>query len=334
MKRVKRLFACLLALTMILGLSATAFAATKQETTNGGTVKFTKEYKLNGAGESPKETFNFTIVKAGDVVDGGEGSESQRLPTMKSGAVFSKGAATTEGAQTDAEVQLPEYTAVGTYSYTISENAGTTAGVTYDDSTVTMKVTVINGTNAGEYAIGGVVFYKNEDKIDTGKAGGVNNSAAFTNTYTANTLNITKTVEGNLGDKNREFDFKVILKRPADKTVESVVTLKKSDGTSENVTVSGTATFKLKHGATASIENLPAGVEYEVEETAVTDYTTTSENASGTMDATARTATFTNTKNGKIDTGVYLDNLPYLLVFAGVLVIAAVFVVKRRRFED
>ena len=52
------------------------------------------------------------------------------------------------------------------------------------------------------------------------------------------------------------------------------------------------------------------------------------------MNATAKTATFTNTKGGDIDTGVYLDNLPYLLVFAGVLAIAAVFVVRRRRFED
>jgi len=49
MKRVKRLFACLLALTMMLGLSATAFAtetAEKVQTpANGGTVTFEKEYK-------------------------------------------------------------------------------------------------------------------------------------------------------------------------------------------------------------------------------------------------------------------------------------------------
>ena len=49
MKRVKRLFACLLALTMMLGLSATAFAtetAEKVQTpANGGTVTFEKENK-------------------------------------------------------------------------------------------------------------------------------------------------------------------------------------------------------------------------------------------------------------------------------------------------
>lgn len=350
MKRVKRLFACLLALTMILGLSATAFAQSSakdksQKPENGGEVKFTKEYKLNGAGESPAETFNFTITAAG-VKDGGTGSDNQGVPTVKSGASFSKGAATVAGAQADATVQLPNYTAVGTYSYTISENAGTTAGVTYATSTATMKVTVINGDTDGTYKISGVTFWKGDNKLDTGNAGGEDNDAAFTNTYTANKLNITKIVAGALGDKNKEFEFTVTLTAPIDKKFDSVVTLKKSDGTSETVsfngksigngteTVFGTATFKLKHGATASIENLPSGVEYRVEETKVTGYTTDKENASGTMVDTEKTAKFTNTKNGGTDTGVYLDNLPYLLVFAGVLAIAAVFVVRRRRFED
>ena len=63
MKRVKRLFACLLALTMMLGLSATAFAtetAEKVQTpANGGTVTFEKEYKLVGEGISCKFFANF-----------------------------------------------------------------------------------------------------------------------------------------------------------------------------------------------------------------------------------------------------------------------------------
>ena len=73
MKRVKRLFACLLALTMMLGLSATAFAAETegdvQKPANGGTVTFEKEYKLVGEGISPAETFEFNIAPA--VVENG-----------------------------------------------------------------------------------------------------------------------------------------------------------------------------------------------------------------------------------------------------------------------
>lgn len=35
-----------------------------------------------------------------------------------------------------------------------------------------------------------------------------------------------------------------------------------------------------------------------------------------------------------IDTGVYLDNLPYIIVFAGVLAAVAVLVIRRRRVDD
>ena len=343
MKRVKRLFACLLALTMMLGLSATAFATApdvpdkRQQTENGGIVKFTKEYQLKGEGTSPAETFDFTIEKTGDVVNGGTGSENQELPKMQSGATFSKNAATTGGAQVDATVKLPEYNAVGTYSYTIRETAGTTAGVTYDDSTVTMKVTVINGDTDGTYKINGVTFWKDGEKIDTGNAGGVKNDAAFSNTYTANKLNITKTVEGNLGDKSKYFDFKVTLTGEDGKTYTLPATI--TGGSTESkkqdsVTISVSTTFKLKHKDTITIENIPAGVEYEVEETDADGYDTSSTDKTGTMGETKKEVKFINTKTGGIDTGVYLDNLPYLLVFAGVLAIAAVFVVRRRRFED
>ena len=58
MKRVKRLFACLLALTMMLGLSATAFAtetAEKVQTpANGGTVTFEKGVPTSVNGKQMK----------------------------------------------------------------------------------------------------------------------------------------------------------------------------------------------------------------------------------------------------------------------------------------
>lgn len=329
MKRVKRLFACLLALTMMLGLSATAFAAETagkvQKPANGGTVTFEKEYKLVGDGISPAETFKFTIAKAG-VENGGVDAESQGTPTVGDVAYEEKGA-TTAGNKQEVTVTLPTYTSVGVYSYTITETKGTTAGVAYDSAPVTMKVTVID--NNGTLEIAAVSFTKAGKKLG--------DEAAFTNTYTANKLSISKTVAGNLGDKSKYFDFTVTLEGEEGKTYTLPATITGgSDGSEkkESVTISGTTTFKLKHGDTITIENLPAGVTYKVEEATPSDYTAESTGADGTMDAEAKTAAFTNTKTGDIDTGVYLDNLPYLLVFAGVLAIAAVFVVRRRRFED
>lgn len=330
MKRVKRLFACLLALTMMLGLSATAFAtetAEKVQTpANEGKVTFEKEYKLVGEGISPAETFEFNIEKA-VVENGGVDAEKQDMPIVGT-AAYAQNGATTAGNKKEVTVALPTYTSVGVYSYIITEKTGTTAGVAYDSKSVTMKVTAVD--NNGTIEIAAVSFTKAGKKL-------ANNEAAFNNTYTANKLSISKTVAGNLGDKSKYFDFTVTLtgKEGEEYSLPATITGgSDKSGKKENVAISGTTTFKLKHGDTITIENLPAGVSYKVEEATPSDYTMNATGQEGTMDAEAKTAAFTNTKTGDIDTGVYLDNLPYILVFAGVLAIAAVFIVRRRRFED
>ena len=162
---------------------------------------------------------------------------------------------------------------------------------------------------------------------------------AFENTYIANKLSIKKMVAGNLGDKSKYFDFTVTLTGENGKTYTLPATITGGSAGSEkaeSVTISGTTKFTLKHNDTITIENLPKGVEYEVKEDSSSSagYEVSATGDNGTMGEEAQTAVFTNTKKGDIDTGVYLDNLPYILVFAGVLAIAAVFVVRRRRFED
>ena len=333
MKRVKRLFACLLALTMMLGLSATAFAdgttGKVQTPANGGTVTFEKEYKLVGEGTSPAETFKFTIAKAG-VENGGVEADKQGAPTVGAVSYTEEDGATTAGKKKPVTVTLPTYTSVGVYSYTITETKGTTAGVTYDSVPVTMKVTVID--NNGTLEIAAVSFTKDGKKLG--------DEAAFTNTYTANKLSISKTVAGNLGDKSKYFDFTVKLEGTKEgityPTSYNVEVKGSKESNPSTINLNEDTKFELKHGDTVTIANLPEGVKYTVTEADYKDekYETTSENATGTMDAEAKTAAFTNTKTGDIDTGVYLDNLPYILVFAGVLAIATVFVVRRRRFED
>lgn len=328
MKRVKRLFACVLALTMMFGLSATAFAADKVQTpANGGTVTFEKEYNLVGQGTSPAETFNFTIAKAG-VTDGGVNAASQSTPEVGE-VTYTQGEAGSNTKKKAVTVTLPTYTSVGVYSYTISETAGTTAGVTYDATPVTMKVTVID--NNGALEIAAVTFTKNDKKL--------NNEAAFTNTYSAGQLDVSKTVTGNLGDRSKYFEFKVTLTGVTGKTYGESYAV--SGGSSEannptSIKIDEETTFKLKHGDTIHIANLPYGVSYTVEEKdySADKYTTTKTGDTGSINADSQTAAFTNDKSSEIDTGVYLSNLPYILIFAGVLAIAAVFVVRRRRFED
>lgn len=92
-------------------------------------------------------------------------------------------------------------------------------------------------------------------------------------------------------------------------------------------------TFLLKHGDTIHIANLPYGVTYTVTETAVDGYTTTKKGDTGTISAADQAAEFTNDKVGSVDTGVVLNNMPYILVLAVLAAGVAVFIIRKRR-ED
>lgn len=328
MKRVKRIFACLLALTMMFGLSATAFATESGTTptpTDHTTVTIKKKYKLANAGTtSPGETFTLKQVGAGRVTDG-DATSAPALGTI-TGAAFAERAATVNGTTGEITVALPTYDKVGVYEYTLQEVAGTTAGVTYYEGNIKLVVTVINGSD-GNLRIAAV-----HTEAEGGKK-----SDTFENTYSAGTLKISKTVTGNLGDQSKYFVFTVTLTAAAGKSnyLDSYnITGGSDEDNPTSIKVGETKTFKLKHDETINIEGLPYGVTYTVTEAAATGYTTTNTGAQGTINKAEQEAAFTNTKTGDIDTGVYLDNLPYILVFAGVLAIAAVFVVRRRRFED
>ena len=75
------------------------------------------------------------------------------------------------------------------------------------------------------------------------------------------------------------------------------------------------------------------GREYTVTETTADDYTTTKTGDTGKIKAAEQTAAFTNTKNGDVDTGVVLNNMPYILVLAVLAAGVAVFIIRKRR-ED
>lgn len=324
MKRLKRIFACLLALTMMFGLSATAFADESGKTyTDQATVTIKKKYILTNRGTtSPGETF--TLIQDGErTVRDSEAKSAPALGTI-TGAAFAEGAATVDGTTGDITVALPEYTSVGVYEYTLKEVAGTTAGVTYYGASIKLVVTVIQGEN-GKLRIAAVHTESKGDKNDI-----------FENTYSAGKLNISKTVTGNLGDQSKYFEFKVTLTGETGKTYAGSYAVSGGTNTSNpsTIEIGKETTFLLKHGETISIANLPYGVSYTVTETAANGYTTTKTGDTGSINAAEQTAAFTNSKTGTVDMGVYLDNLPYILVFAGVLAIAAVLVVRRRRFED
>lgn len=104
-------------------------------------------------------------------------------------------------------------------------------------------------------------------------------------------LTVSKTVAGNAGDKNAEWNFTVTL---SDKNINGEYGKLNFQN--------GVAKFTLKHGESKSGAGLPANVTYEVTETEAdkNGYTTTSTGAGGMIEeGRTATAAFTNTKNVK-----------------------------------
>lgn len=325
MKRTKKLFAVLLATVTMLCMGTTAFAAEGDAAnTDATSVTITKKYVAANEGTiSPAETFTLTQQGNG-VVEDGEAASAPALGAV-TGAVFAEGAAAKNGATAKITVNLPEYTSVGVYTYTLKETDNKTAGVTYYSKDIKLVVTVIQGED-GKLRVAGV---HTEDD-------GQMKSDEITNIYSAGTLKVSKTVTGNLGDRDKYFTFQVTLTGEQDKNYADsyAVTGGSYKENPTTVKVGEPAVFHLKHGDTISISNLPYGVTYTVTETAEEGYTTEKSGDSGSISSAEATAAFTNTKEGDIDTGIKLDSLPYILVFAGALALAVIMVIRKRRISD
>ena len=309
MKHLKKAVAVLLTLCMAFVMTTLVFADVElggAQYSDDASVTITKVYRLEGSGVSPAETFTLQQIGKGVVKDG-EAAEAPDLGTI-TGASFAKGAATVGGTEAGIVVDLPVYERVGVYEYTLRETAGTTAGVTYYGNDIRLVVTVINDPDTGKLRIAAVHT----------ESAGAEKSDSFPNTYSAGTLHITKTVTGNLGDKTRYFKFTVTLTGEQGKVYGESYAVT-GGSYAENpaaVKIGESAVFYLKDGETLSLENLPYGVSYTVEEDTPEDYTVTKSGETGTVGSASATAAFTNNKGGTPDTGIRLNSLPYIAMLA------------------
>ena len=338
---MKKCFALLLTLLLALGLTATAFAVEGETptrpsiTVDGQTyediteVPITKLYQLANDGTvSPAETFRFSI--AADSVTDSAITAAADMPVFTPSTfdiAFSEGAATAAGASSSFALPLPEFSSVGIYTYKITESAGSTAGVTYNGQALYLKITVLQPEGEGKVRVAAVHL---------GSADGSKQDNIL-NTYSAGTLNVTKTVAGLLGDRDKDFRFHVTLTRQSGYDMNSTIGFSVA-GMDQSFTPvwddngQCTVDFTLKHGQTASLTNLPYGMSYTVTEDDYTGegYTTAVTGDSGTIEAAAATAEFTNTKGGSIDNGVLLDSAPYAVLLTMAVAGGAAMFLRRR----
>lgn len=327
---MKKFLSLILSLVMVLGVSTVTFADTKT-ITNGGVASINpaKVYKLvNDGVNNPAETFNFQITKVG-VTDSQYTESDMPMFTQTNYSIqFADGEATLAGDKntTASAIALPTYEHVGIFTYMITETAGSTAGVTYDANPLYLKVTV---TEENGQKVRYVTYHYGSE---TGSK-----TDSITNTYSAGNLAITKNVTGNMGETDRYFKVKVTLTAPTGKTVNSNITATGGKYT-QPVTLSiGENELELKHGDRITINNLPYDVTYTVVEDDYTGddygYDAATYNWSDNnkkVDSALDTVTITNNKGRDVDTGIFVDNLPYIIILAGVAVGMGVFFMKKR----
>ena len=342
---MKKILVVLLALLIIFGISGAVFA----EGPNGdsyqdiGTINLSKKFTLTNADTvNMAETFTFKI-KPYSVSEAGAGITVANMPMFAgytgNGADreatvtidFAAGSATLAGATATAGLTLPTYTTVGIYSYIITETVGSTGGVSYDSNPMYLTVTVVQ-LESGLARIP-VLHYGSPRGSKT---------EFFENTYSAGSLEISKTVGGIFGDKTKYFEVKVkIIAEPGKTNYAAAYSVSGGSytGNPTSIAVGSETTFQLKHGETITIANLPYGLTYTVEESDYTGagYAAAVYNFSDEakkIDSLRDTVGISNTKGGTPDTGVSLDSLPYIViaVLAGAGLI--LYLAGRRKLEE
>ncbi len=334
---MKKIMSLLLALLLVMSLGPAAFA---DGYTDMSTVTLTVTYnETNDGSTSPAETLAFTIERI-SVTDSAEGVTAENMPLPTLGTVaYNQGDAGNAGEMAKAlTITLPKYTSVGIYTYTIKQTAGTNAGVEYWSEDIRLVVTVIQDAVTGLIRVAAV----HTEGTGTGQK-----SDDITNTYSAGSLAVTKTVTGNMGDRSKYFAIKVTLTGEAGKNYASSYTVSggsklgngTDDSNSSTISIGTPATFYLKHGETFTIKNLPYGVTYTVAEA---DYTTEGyeeaeinfPDPDKKIDSASETVTIINNKQATVDTGIVLDSLPYVLLLVLSIGGVVLFVLKRRSSRE
>ena len=365
--KLKKFFAGVLAAAMMLTVGATsAFAAGTQPgskiTPNEGKamVTLTKQLTVkNGVAPSGMK-FTFEIAPgtadAAEHVVAGEVASGFQNPTV----TMTPESGTYTAAPTPYKAEFSfdlmkllgdKATKVGKYAYKITEVEPSLPGITKDNKTLNMVVSVLNeNTNApdGKY----VYYVALREEGSQNKAEGI-----FNNEYNTNSLTLEKKVKGNFGDLNEKFTFYVTFEKgDSTKTytdilfdksnTEITITKKNSKDEVKSLVYGEDYAITLKHGQHVDFTNIPNGVTYTITEdtskdgwqykvslASNPDIALSDAKTEGTVNTTA-SVTFVNEHEGQPDMGVVLDNAPYIAMLAIVAIGGVALMLNKRRRDE
>ena len=343
---MKKLLAWLLLALLSVGLSATALAAVGSETQKSdasvpATFNFYQSYITSDNATPntfPAETLHFTVVRAASNPD-------DTMITIADQTV--------DANPDEIVINVPAYTKVGHYIYTVTETAGSTQGVAYSAASFDVEVLVdFENQSDDRQTLRRLVVFKTHKKDASGKK-----VDTVTNTYDTGSLSVKKTVSGNLASNTQLFDIAVTFTAEEGRTVKSAITYTGGSDASTQGTIgaadwtSGTAsrTIRIHDGETVTFSDIPDGVKYTVIEAEAhkaaaelnsgddsKGYTATGEITTATPIVKGETTgvVVNNDKGTAVNTGISLDSLPYIIALTVVAVGAVVFLLRRRHRKD
>lgn len=288
--------ACIILLFLVcLNFTAAAYADAGQNGDGDGSSG-------NQPSTVPAFTVTYSNLPDGVSIPPNEGSflcEPVSGTNNPENLMLSFGTPTVSGSVMTVPFVFPDgYSVIGEYHYSIRQDAGKIMGVTYDD--VPFVFCVLVGYS-DDGSIGVVASGAGSDGTGGGKKIG------FENIYRTGTLNVTNTVEGNIGDRDKDFAITVTFSIPEESSIESPITYSvpgvdspqtiavdawQTSGSNKTTSV----TIHLKSSQSATFSNVPAGVSYTVMPTQAEGYMQTVSQGPGTIAAdSSASAGVTNT---------------------------------------
>lgn len=352
--KLKKFFAGVLAAAMMLTVGATAAFATGTTTPvandGNGTFTITKKYSAENANTfAPAETFKLKQTdKSGKQMSVSYNGIVPDLKTVTGEATGIVGVVSFEN-ESDSErtanftIGLPKYDGVGVFTYILEEVSATNAGIKNDGRTFTVTVYATQGDNGIETGV----------TVHEGTSKGTK-VTSIDNKFQAGALTIHKDVKGSMGDKAYQFPFTVTLSsaKPVTATLRvngETSTVKFEKASEDAAEYTATVPFKLSNDGNCTISNIPYDVTYTVSEDGETRGTLTvgsgenavdyivkySDNNGSKVEGATATVTVTNTAgNALIDTGVILDNAPYIALLAIVAIGGVALMLNKRRRDE
>lgn len=349
MRNKKKIGALVLAGTMMFSMGTSVFAEEAIPTVDkNGQVSITKDFVMAEGIDTPAFTFKFTATSTTEgapeaTIENITFSETDKETPVDGIKTVSK----------NSNISFGTFPHAGEYVYTVTETKESTNGVEYSEDTYTLRVYVKNGDSGLE-----IRNMTAERGTSDGTEGNKVSEMKFTNTYRKNaSLEITKVTTGELADKTKDFEFTITIIPSKTEKNQTSYTGKIGE---ESVTVNKNqeTTFQLHDGETLRFDSLPAGTRYVVTEMGKQDgYTpsvTVIENGTNTVNETAKSdtegissankqetnlvgenenkVTFTNTYKNIPLTGIFMNNLPFVIVIGiAVLALGTLAVLKKQK---